>query len=125
MAQDTTYNGWRNYPTWNFKLWMDNDQGSQEYWQERARHCYRHARPQYPGQTDADAATAMLADEIEASADEMTDDALPDRCGPISDILSWAMGQVDWREIAESLIGDVVDDEIVTTEEADDDTVTA
>ena len=24
-----SYNGWSNYDTWNFKLWLDNDETSQ------------------------------------------------------------------------------------------------
>ena len=33
MAQKNTsesYNGWSNYDTWNFKLWLDNSKDSQE-----------------------------------------------------------------------------------------------
>jgi len=30
------YNGWTNYETWLVKLWIDNEQGSQDYWIERA-----------------------------------------------------------------------------------------
>ena len=28
---DRKYNGWTNYETWVTKLWMDNDEGSQEW----------------------------------------------------------------------------------------------
>ena len=27
---ENAYNGWSNYDTWNFKLWLDNSQASQE-----------------------------------------------------------------------------------------------
>ena len=28
---DNKYNGWSNYETWNFKLWLDNDQDVHNY----------------------------------------------------------------------------------------------
>lgn len=29
------YNGWSNYETWNVKLWIDNEEGSYDYWREQ------------------------------------------------------------------------------------------
>lgn len=26
-VEDTTYNGWKNYPTWCVNLWLSNDEG--------------------------------------------------------------------------------------------------
>ncbi len=34
--EDTTYNGWENYETWNVALWIGND----EYLYKCARKCY-------------------------------------------------------------------------------------
>ena len=27
----TKYNGWTNYETWNFKLWLDNDETTHKF----------------------------------------------------------------------------------------------
>ncbi len=36
-AKEHGYNGWKNYETWSVKLWIDNDQGSEQYWNEVAQ----------------------------------------------------------------------------------------
>ena len=36
---DTTYNGWKNYETWNVALWIDNDQ----FWYGVAEDCQSYA----------------------------------------------------------------------------------
>jgi hypothetical protein len=35
MTTENKYNGWSNYETWNVALWMDNDEGNYDYWNER------------------------------------------------------------------------------------------
>lgn len=37
------YNGWQNYETWNVALWLDNEQGSYNYWRERAEEIVKDA----------------------------------------------------------------------------------
>ena len=86
-----SYNGWTNYETWNVKLWIDNDQGSQEYWAEQAtNHLER----------DEDCAVDVLA----ATLKEEHTQALPDVTGFAADLLNAAMSEVNWREIARELV---------------------
>ena len=33
MPHDNTYNGWTNWETWNFKLWIDNEYDSYLHFQ--------------------------------------------------------------------------------------------
>jgi hypothetical protein len=93
---DNTYNGWTNYQTWAAKLWIDNDQGSQEYWLERATDALE------SNDNDADAARYDLAQELESQHDEFA----PEVSGVYADLLRSALGLVEWREIAASLIED-------------------
>ena len=81
------YNGWSNYETWAAKLWMDNEEGGYRYWQSEARRA-----------RDASSLAAQLKDEHE--------EALPDVSGLAGDLLWAAFGEIDWYEIAESLIED-------------------
>jgi len=85
---NTTYNGWTNYETWAVKLWMDNDRGSYEYWQERAR-----------ANTDGE---YNLSQELKSEHE----DAMPEVPGVFADLLSAALSEVNWYEIAESLLED-------------------
>lgn len=101
MSTDKTYNGWQNYETWNAKLWIDNDQGSQEYWQERAEACLQDAIDNDESDITASAAQA-LADELESSHD----DNMPEVSGVYSYLLQAAMQAIDWREIADSMLSD-------------------
>ncbi len=88
---DTKYNGWTNYETWVTALWMDNDQGTLEMVEEWADEELESA------DGDTDDAERELARRIE----EMHDEANPAGVsGVFADLLSHAMGRIDWREIA-------------------------
>ena len=36
-----SYNGWSNYDTWNFKLWLDNEQKTQEMVFNTCKYAYK------------------------------------------------------------------------------------
>jgi hypothetical protein len=38
-----SYNGWTNYETWVVNLWIDNEQGSLEFFREQAKATYDEA----------------------------------------------------------------------------------
>ena len=97
------YSGWTNYETWNVNLWIDNDQGDQEYWRERAADCISN--------TDCDRdAIAALSNELEFVFDELYDEQKP-TSGPLADILRAALSEVNWHEIAKQHIEAVKEDE--------------
>jgi hypothetical protein len=101
-ATDKTYNGWTNYETWAVKLWMDNEEGTYNYWQDVTRDILRRsvARTYL---TEREAAAIELADLLKAEHEE----AAPEVSGVFADLLSAALSEVDWHEIASSLIGDI------------------
>ena len=84
-----TYNGWTNYETWNVKLWMDNDEGSYQYWRDTAH-----------GIAGAHNEEAQLADQLKSEHEE----AMPELNGTYSDLLRAALGEVNWYEIAENML---------------------
>jgi len=86
------YNGWTNYETWLVKLWMDNDEGSYEYWNERTWE----AKDTY-----------SLSQELRLEHEENT----PTTTGVYADLLNAALSEVNWYEIAEHLREDMEEDE--------------
>ncbi len=110
---DTKYNGWTNYETWLVKLWMDNDQGSYEYWKEEAQNAYASAVAGEVLGRDMVAVSA-LRDTLQASFEEQWQDVMGAAGKHVhmasavwADLMNAALSEVDWLEIAESLIGEV------------------
>ena len=87
------YNGWTNYESWLVKLWMDNEQGTQKYWTEQAEQHFK-----IHGEDNL----RLLADALK----EYHEEQLPEVQGFVSDLLNSAMSEVNWQEIAESLVND-------------------
>ena len=105
---DQRYNGWTNYETWNVKLWMDNDEGSYNYYREVAEATYQETESEYDWQTKEDAAKYRLSEILKDEYGEMN--PLGDVANTFSDLLGAALSSVNWYEIAEHFIDDVMED---------------
>ena len=87
------YNGYTNYETWVTSLWMDNEPHTNEYLYELAN---REAVHEYE-------ITELMdkADDLEGDVRDMIFDDNPYN-GLRADLLTHAVGEVNWREIIES-----------------------
>ena len=102
------YNGWTNYETWLVNLWMDNEQGSHEYWREVAEDEYEHAEGTAYS-TKEEQARYRLAKFLQGSYD--VELALnPNESSVYHDLLGAALSSVNWDEIARHWIDAVIED---------------
>lgn len=104
---DQEYNGWPNYETWCVNLWMDNEQGSQEFFRETAKEIYGEVIPN-PGFNRAETARFRFADWLKDHHEENRPE-MP-TCGLYYDLLSAALAAVNWDRIARHYI-DAVEEE--------------
>lgn len=93
---EQTYQGWDNYETWVAHLWMTNEEGTYNTCMEMARL----ARKASEDRVD------VLIDLVEQLRSFFTDDA-PNLQGLYADLLTHAIGKINWWEIANAFIESV------------------
>lgn len=98
---DTKYQGWTNYPTWNVKLWIDNDEGNHIYFGEIAKAVAEETKPKSEHWTIEESRRFRLADMLKAEIGSPELDGMP------GDLVGWALEQVNWHEIAASMLEDL------------------
>ena len=92
------YNGWTNYETWNFNLWITNTEGD-----------YRHAL-----QLTKDSINKYeLSKDLEEWAEDMADDVVGSDSGGgfITDMVNSSVKSVNFYEVAEHLWDEIHDEE--------------
>ena len=105
--KETTYNGWKNYETWNVALWISNEQSSDSYWRDVTQECWDEAEAGNT-LTREEQAKYNLADRLR---DEITE-SQPDLGATMwSDLLGAALCEVDWDEIAGNWLEDADKDQ--------------
>lgn len=108
---ETKYNGWSNYETWAVNLWMSNDAGSDEYFREMAQEVFDESEEELRHDDTVlfsrdEIATRVLSDRLKEHFEEQQSE-LTGVTGVFADLLTAALGEVDWSEIAEHYIADV------------------
>ncbi len=112
MSNNTrTYNGWSNYETWAVKLWLNNDEGSYNYWRERSREILLDPCPS-DILTDEQTARYDLADELKREHEANA----PTIGYVFADLLNAALSEVNWSEIAESMLADAKEELVASGE---------
>lgn len=101
---DTTYNGWTNYETWACALWIDNEQGAQDAYIERAQEVIKH--PTYKNEfMKLDRRIVHeLAEVFKAECEEAAEQWMGGQASFFADIFNAALSEVNWFEIAEHYI---------------------
>lgn len=89
-----SYQGWKNYETWAVSLWLDNEEGSYHYLRELADSA--------AVGNDREDATVELAQAVKSWLEE----SAPEVEGLWGDLLSAALSEVDWYEVAASALED-------------------
>jgi hypothetical protein len=101
---DKTYNGWSNYETWLTNLWLTNDESTQA-------HCRAAAEAAFAAARSCSTFTRIdryHLDFAEALKEFVTEGhPLQDSPGLYSDLLTGAIGEVDWMEIASNIFEDI------------------
>ena len=98
-----SYNGWTNYETWAVNLWLSNDQGTDRYWRETAHETWDDAEKD-PPLSRSERARFDLSDQLKHETEDGS--PLSDVSSVYSDLLTAALSEVEWHEIADGLLED-------------------
>ena len=90
------------YATRAVKLWLDNDEGSYKLWRDRARELTEDPIAASPYSTSESMTRRMLGEELKTDHEAQ----VPELEGFVSDLFESAFGDVEWEDIADSMLED-------------------
>ena len=105
----TKYNGWTNYETWNFKLWLDNDETTHKFVISKIKEI----RSRFSDNDWKDFITTkekvykIASDFLRSYIDDNAPDLEISKNGFYSDILNTGLRVINTYEIAQSYFEDL------------------
>ena len=111
----TKYNGWTNYETWNFKLWLDNDQDLHNYIIGEIKKIKAFPSQDNKAYEVSNFLRSYIEDNVPnlnvSTRSQSVHGLMSDKNGFYSDILNAALRDINTYEIAESYLEDLKEDE--------------
>ena len=112
--EDKKYNGYTNYETWCIKLWIDHDQDRQEYWAEKVQEAWEDSDTMNI-LSHKERAAQELSEVVKAEFEE--NNPLANKANVYSDLINAGLSEVNWYEIALSLIDNFVSENGIDSQE--------
>ena len=111
----TKYNGWTNYETWNFKLWLDNDQDLHNYIIGEIKKIKAFPNKDNKAYEVSNFLRSYIEDNVPnlnvSTRSQSVHGSMSDKNGFYDDILNAALRDINTYEIAESYLEDLKEDE--------------
>jgi hypothetical protein len=95
----SAYNGWTNYETWLVNLWLDNDSGSYAYVREMAEEARTNPERNEFAEGGFLSPAYTLGRQVKDYVEELLDPQTSES-GLASDLITAALSEVNWTEIA-------------------------
>ena len=112
----TKYNGWSNFETWNFKLWLDNDQDLHNYIMDEIKKIKEIGTSHIHEVSEVSNFLRSYIDDnmpnLNVSAKGQSKyGSMCDKNGFYQDILNGGLREINTYEVAESYLEDLKEDE--------------
>lgn len=101
---DTKYNGWKNYPTWNVKLWLENSPETQAFVIRLYKNAQKSVIPTLEEKeyfSRQEWTRFEFRDALENALYTQAHQELSE-ASMFTDLLRWSLGEVDWNQISKA-----------------------
>jgi len=119
LRESKLYNGHANYETWAMSMHLDGNydgEGTYHHFQELAQEHYDSAMAN-GWSTREEVAKQKLAKALKEQSQEDVDTIMPGGVGIYHDLMSAALSEVDWYDLADNLLENVEKEEERSDEE--------